>query len=89
MHFFCEYHIKDVKKFWKQWERALDQIPEDVHFIQAYSSKNQELSIAVWESKNQVALEKFLKQYFEAVSVYQLHEIDDYRSEGEPLKWVG
>jgi hypothetical protein len=84
--FFIEYHIKNQKAFWAQWEKAQNNLPKDSHFIQCFSSKNAELCVSVWDCKSRKVLESFTKEYFTGCSSWSCHEIDMYHTEGEPLK---
>ncbi|MCH9630884.1 MAG: hypothetical protein S4CHLAM37_08940 [Chlamydiia bacterium] len=89
MHYFIEYHIKDPKLFWSQWEKAQGALPKDCHFIQAYSSKDMGVCIGVWQAGSEKVLKAFTKEYFSLCATSKCHEIDEYHVEGEPLRDVG
>lgn len=89
MHYFIEYHVKDRKVFWSQWEKSQNNLPKDCHFIQALISKDNGICIGVWQATNLKVLKRFTKEYFSLCAEYKCHEIDEYHVEGEPLKDVG
>lgn len=88
MHFFSEFYIKNSKKFWLAWNKALNELPEAVHFIQSFSSKDGKLCIAVWQSESEALLNQYVEEHFSGISENKIYEIDDYHLEGQPLNWI-